>query len=131
MYVDTGRFLPQLLADFRAAGGVFNLGRFGRVEDLAALPQDLLFNCTGIGARALFGDDGLVPIRGQLAILAPQPEIGYAFVGRGGYMFPRRGEIILGGTFERENSSLVPDPATTRQILGNHKHTFENLRCTV
>ena len=40
-------------------------------------------------------------MRGQLAILLPQPEVRYAFTGEAGYMFPRADGIILGGTFER------------------------------
>ena len=40
-------------------------------------------------------------MRGQLAILLPQPEVRYAFTGEAGYMFPRADGIVLGGTFER------------------------------
>ena len=52
-------------------------------------------------SRDLFGDTELRPVRGQLAILLPQPEVRYAFTGEAGYMFPRADGIILGGTFER------------------------------
>ena len=62
-----------------------------------------MFNCTGLGARDLFGDTELQPVRGQLAILLPQPEIRYAFTGDAGYMFPRADGILLGGTFERDD----------------------------
>jgi hypothetical protein len=31
-----------------------------------------MFNCTGIGAKQLVGDDILTPVRGQLAVLEPQ-----------------------------------------------------------
>ena len=39
----------------------------------------MVFNCTGLGSRALFGDNDLVPVRGQLEILLPQPEIAIQF----------------------------------------------------
>ena len=35
-------------------------------------------------------------------------------------MFPRRDGIILGGTFEHDNWSLLPDPETTTSILEGH-----------
>ena len=41
----------------------------------AALPERTIVNCTGYGARALFGDELLIPVRGQIARLVPQPEV--------------------------------------------------------
>ena len=37
----------------------------------------MIFNCTGLGSRELFKDEELVPVRGQLEVLLPQPEIDY------------------------------------------------------
>lgn len=42
---------------------------------IAALAQRLVFNCTGLGAKALFDDAELTPVKGQLTILLPQPEV--------------------------------------------------------
>lgn len=100
MYVETGRYLRQLTRDFLAAGGRFVIRRFGTLAEIAALAQRVVFNCTGLGARDLVGDEGLVPKRGQLAILLPQPEIRYAYALQAGYMFPRADGVLLGGTFE-------------------------------
>ena len=47
-------------------------------------------NCSGLGARDLFGDETLTPIKGQLTVLLPQPELNYIMVGGGLYMIPRR-----------------------------------------
>jgi glycine/D-amino acid oxidase-like deaminating enzyme len=89
-----------------------------------------VFNCTGLGARDLFGDQELRPARGQLVILLPQPEVDYAFTGRPGYMFPRPDGIVLGGTFELDNWSVTPDAATAQRILRSHSELFGKLRCT-
>ena len=91
----------------------------------------VVFNCTGIGARALFGDEQMIPVRGQLAILAPQPDVRYAASGTWGYMFPRADGIILGGTFERNVWDTTPDPARIARILASHKEIFDNFRCRV
>ena len=131
MYVETGRFLAQLTAEFLTAGGKMRLREFGSPADIAALPEPLVFNCTGIGARALFGDEQMIPVRGQLAILRPQPEVRYAASGTWGYMFPRADGIILGGTFERDVWDPTPDPARIRRILASHKEIFDNFRCRV
>jgi D-amino-acid oxidase len=130
MYVETGRFLRQLMRDVQLAGGRIEVRRFANPADLAALPERLLFNCTGLGARELFGDQELIPARGQLAVLLPQPEVRYAFTGAAGYMFPRPDGIILGGTFERDQWSTVPEPATIAGIIASHRELFSRFRCT-
>jgi D-amino-acid oxidase len=56
MYVETGRFLRQMMRDVAAAGGRFEVRDFADPGQVAALPEGLVFNCTGIGARQLFGD---------------------------------------------------------------------------
>ncbi len=74
---------------------------FAEPSQLSTLSEPVVLNCTGLGARDLFGDRELMPIKGQLHVPIPQPEVDYAMVGQGLYMFPRRDGIILGGTFER------------------------------
>ena len=86
MYVETGRYLRQMMRDVHVASGKIEVRRFAAAADIAALPEALVFNCTGLGSRELFGDTELQPIRGQLAILEPQPEVRYAITGGPGYM---------------------------------------------
>jgi hypothetical protein len=129
MYVETGRFLRQLMRDVQIAGGRILVRSFASPADIAALPEKLVFNCTGLGSRDLFGDSELIPVRGQLAVLLPQPEISYAFTGEAGYMFPRADGILLGGTFERDIWSNEPEPATIARIIASHRELFAGLRC--
>ncbi len=130
MYVETGRFLQQLTADVLADGGTIRLRRFATPADLAALSESLVINCTGLGSRELFGDAELIPVRGQLAMLAPQPEVRYAVTGEHGYMFPRADGILLGGTFERNVWDTTPEPAAIAGILQSHRRFFSGFRCT-
>lgn len=129
MYVETGRFLRELTKDIQLAGGRIVIRRFVTPADVATLPETLVFNCTGLGASALFADTSLYPIRGQLAILLPQPEIRYACTGSAGYMFPRSDGILLGGTYERHVSDPTPQPEAIRQILTSHQRMFSKFRC--
>lgn len=130
LYVETGRFLRQLTRDVQLAGGRIEVRRFATPADIAALPERVVVNCTGLGSRELFGDLELQPVRGQLAILLPQPEIGYAFTGEAGYMFPRADGIILGGTFERDVFVAEPEPADIAGIVDSHRRLFAGFRCT-
>jgi D-amino-acid oxidase len=130
MYVETGRYLRQMTRDLQIAGGKIEVRRFAAPADIAVLPEGLVFNCTGLGSRDLFGDQELRPARGQLAILEPQPEVRYAITGGPGYMFPRPDGIILGGTFELDRWDATPDPQRIARIVANHKRFFASLRCT-
>jgi len=130
MYVETGRYLRQMLADFQIAGGKIAIRKFAAPADIAALPEALVFNCTGLGSRDLFNDQDLHPARGQLAILEPQPEVHYAALGDFGYMFPRPDGIILGGTFEVDEFDPTPQPDDIRRILASQKRFFDAFRCS-
>jgi glycine/D-amino acid oxidase-like deaminating enzyme len=46
-------------------------------EEVMTLAEPVVVNCTGLGAKALFDDDELIPVKGQLCVLAPQPEVDY------------------------------------------------------
>ena len=131
MYVETGRFLRELTQDIQVAGGTIRVRNFATPQDIASLPESLVFNCTGLGSRELFGDQELHPVRGQLAVLLPQPEVRYAFTGEAGYMFPRADGILLGGTFERDVWEAAPQPADIARIIEAHRRLFGSFRCTV
>jgi len=129
MLIEPAIYLAALLRDFMIAGGRIVVRDFAATRDLMSLPEDLLFNCTGLGARTLFHDEELIPIRGQLSFLLPQPEVQYMTTGPGNiYMFPRHDGILLGGTHERGNESLDPDPATTERVLRENGAVFNAMR---
>ena len=87
-----------------------------------------MFNCTGLGAKALFNDDELTPIKGQLTFLLPQPEVQYATIGGDLYMFPRSDGILLGGTHEEGVWSLEPNLRRKAELLAAHKAFFDGFR---
>jgi hypothetical protein len=125
MMIETPLYLRRMELDVRQAGGEIVVRTFDSPEQIQALPERTIFNCTGLGAGALFGDTGIEPVRGQLVILLPQEEVRYNVMGGGGYMFGRRDGIVLGGTFEHGEWSLEPDPAAITRILNGHRNLFE------
>ncbi len=127
MLIEPQVYLSKLLHDFYAAGGKLVVKEFKDREEVLRLSEQVIFNCTGLGSHSLFNDDKLIPVRGQLAVLLPQPEVDYCYLGAG-YMFPRTDGIILGGTFEPNNWSLTPNPITTTQILNNHTEMMKGVK---
>ena len=109
------------------AGGKLVVKEFRNREEIMRLPEPVIFNCTGLGARALFGDQKLGPVRGQLEVLLPQPEIDYCYLSSG-YMFPRRDGIILGGTWDHDDWSLAPKAKHTTRILEEHAEIMKGLK---
>ncbi len=128
MMIEPQTYLRALLRDFYAAGGRVVVRELKSREEVAAVPERVIFNCTGLGARALVGDQGMASMRGQIEVLLPQPEIDYCYLANSLYMFPRADGVILGGTFEAENWSLDPDPNTTARIIEGNAQIARGLR---
>jgi len=70
-------------------------GSFRSPADFAALPQPVIVNCTGYGARALMQDESTTPVRGQIAWLAPQPEVHYGLYYKSVSILPRSDGIVV------------------------------------
>ena len=124
MLIETPVYLRALMRDFEAEGGRFEVRELRDAAEIGSLPEPVVINCTGFGARDLFGDADLRPVKGQAVILRPQAELDYAYVqltpGNLLYMFPRKDGVVLGGTYDEGNESLEPDPRQTERILHEH-----------
>jgi glycine/D-amino acid oxidase-like deaminating enzyme len=128
MLVEPPMYLPAMLTDVRIAGGKVVVRELKGLDEVRGLREKLVFNCTGLGAKALFGDEELTPIRGQLTILLPQPEVTYATVYENTYMFSRHDGVVLGGTHEMGDWNLEPDLTTKAAILAKQASLFEGMR---
>jgi glycine/D-amino acid oxidase-like deaminating enzyme len=84
-----------LMSDFLAAGGRIERAEFHAPSDLARLKQKVVINCPGYGARALWKDESIVPVRGQIGWLIPQPELTYGLYYRDVSIVPRRDGIVV------------------------------------
>jgi glycine/D-amino acid oxidase-like deaminating enzyme len=127
MLIEPYPYLRALLRDFRLVGGRVVLQEFHDIAEITTLPEPVVVNCSGLGSRVLFSDTELIPIKGQLTLLLPQPEVNYIVLAGGLYMFPRRDGIVLGGTHVRGDWSLEPDLAAKSQILAGHSRLFSRL----
>jgi glycine/D-amino acid oxidase-like deaminating enzyme len=113
-------FLARLEKDLKARGATFAPKRkFTSASDVfASVTQNTIINCTGFGAMTLWQDRKMAPIKGQLAMLPPQPALQYLY-GQNGYMFPRADHVVIGGTFEVGVCDEVPDKSVCQDLV-NH-----------
>jgi D-amino-acid oxidase len=114
--IEPNKYMDALVRDFLLFGGKIVIRTFDTPNDLTSLPESVIVNCTGLGSATLFGDTELVPIKGQLTLIPPQPEVNYRANGRlpnaeaAASMNPRSDGIVLGNLQDRGNASLTPDP---------------------
>jgi D-amino-acid oxidase len=118
-------YLDALARDVISAGGRIVVRSFETPRDLLSIAEPLIVNCTGLGAKTLFGDEELVPVKGQLTVLAPQPEITYMVGG----MLPRSDGIILnGGMHQRDVWDLEVDTAHQDRVVRDFRKVFRAMR---
>ena len=87
------------------------------------------FRISVLGAAALFGDEELVPAKGQLVFLPPDPGVDYMTFGGGEgllHMFPRGDVLLLGGIFRRGDSSANAEAQETERIVHEHEALFRS-----
>jgi D-amino-acid oxidase len=104
----------QLVTDFLVEGGKIERVEFYSPSDLNQVPQKVVINATGYGARALWKDESIIPVRGQIAWLIPQPEVNYGLSYKNVNVLSRRDGIVVqdGGIGEMDgynDSNEAPD----------------------
>lgn len=128
MMIEPSVYLPALLNEVQGAGAAIEIRRFANADEVLGLPHQVIFNCTGLGARELFNDQDLIPIKGQLSLLMPQPGVNYNLISGPFYMFPRTDGVVLGGTFNRNQWDLTPEESVKRWVIEGQRAVFEQLR---
>lgn len=135
--IEPSIYLDALMRDFVTWGGHIIIRKFDAPRDLMSLGEPVIVNCTGLGSHDLFGDTDLVPLKGQLTVLVPQPEVNYhtsggvnlpATPGIGIHMMPRSDGIILGGTSQRGVWTMEPDESERKRVVDAHIELFSSMR---
>jgi hypothetical protein len=131
--IEPSIYLDALVRDFLFSGGRIVIRKFDTPRDLAALAEPIVVNCTGLGSFTLFDDQELVPVKGQLTALVPQPEVDYRASGptAGGVqatMNSRRDGIIVGNLQDPGNWSLEPDEEVRQRNVNAAIEFFSSMR---
>ena len=110
-------YTEWLMNGFMRDGGEIITRHFEHPRQLSSLRETTLVNATGWGARALWGDDSLVPVRGQTARLVPQTGVNYGLQWRGHnlFMVSRKDGILVQAQSVGDwgNADATPDRATS------------------
>jgi D-amino-acid oxidase len=123
LLIEPPRYMKRLLEAVKVLKADLHQATFRSRDEISGLNQKAVVNCLGLGARAVFNDELVVPVRGQIVLLKPQP-LPYLLVHLHGHMYPRDDALFLGGTFEMGVENLKPDPDACRQILQRNRAFF-------
>ena len=144
--IEPSIYLDALVRDVLRFGGHIVIRKFDTPRDLMSLTEPVIVNCTGLGSKALFNDEELVPVKGQLTVLVPQPEVTYSASGRppgasapppgtaGGNqgnnasMNARSDGLVVGNMMERGNWSLDINEEVRRRVVDNAIQFFSAMR---
>lgn len=111
-----------LISDYVAAGGRIEIAEFNSPADFSRLRQRTIVNATGYGARALFGDESIVPVRGQLARTVPQDDVRYGLFHQDVVFIPRRDGFVFqvvgdGDYYGYGDDSTIPNRAEAEHAI--------------
>lgn len=128
-FIDISVYLPWLAAAFRSGGGTMTTlsSPLRDLEELAALPAPVVFNCSGLGARLLCPDPLVRPVKGQVVVTRAVPGMDWSISGDGFYIYPRRNDTILGGTVEPDVSSDGVDPGVIDLLIRGNRRVLPEL----
>ena len=121
---DPDIYLDALMRDVLTFGGSISVREFDSPRDFISLHEPLIVNCTGLGAKKLFDDHELIPVKGQLTVLVPQLDVNYSLGG----MLPRRSGIVFGHVNQPGVSSLTVDEEEQTRVMENAIRTFSGMR---
>lgn len=113
-------YLPYLEKECKKLGISITQGTIQSLEEMATL-NELIINCTGLGAKPLCQDELLKPMRGQILRSKPIPNstsaVNSTQSGGLSYLICRSSDAIIGGTDYIDDWNLDVDPKDTEFIL--------------
>ncbi len=122
--IETQIFLPYLQNQLKEKGVEFVEQHIQNLNTFAT-NFDVVVNCTALGARALCNDVSVIPIRGQVALLAPiQQQTIFLDNELPTYIVPRKDAIIVGGTYEEGIETATTEATTIERLLHNAYSIF-------
>lgn len=123
----------RLENDFLMAGGRFVPFEMREPSDLSKIKERTVIACLGFGARDAFKDESVIPVRGQLAWLLPQPGARYGLQYRDTSLLSRSDGIVIQQQRPDETGGFndfdeTPDYDAARQSLATLAPLFAPLQ---
>jgi len=113
-------YMEQLMKRYARAGGKIENREIDSMEE-PLHSANIVINCSGLGAQGL-GDPLVYPTRGQLVKVTRPPEIQTIYCDDENpegmvHIMPQRDHIMLGGTYEKMENSLIASAEISAAIL--------------
>ena len=130
MVFNISRYNDRLVQQFQRGGGQIVRRSFADRAQVLALQEPVIVNCMGQGAQEIWGADDLVPVRGQINWLLPQPNARYALYFDGVSAVSRRDGVVVQYLGPNEDwgygdPSEQADPAETDRALATLRRAYE------
>ncbi len=123
--IEPSIYLDAMAREFHLLGGRVVIRKFDTPRDLMSVSESVIVNCTGLGSLDLFNDEELIPVKGQLTFLVPQPEVNYEF-----NCMPRSDGIALGSTGEWGVWTLEPNEEARQRIVDRAIERYAGMRAS-
>jgi len=129
MTFNAAAYAERLTRDFLLRGGQMVRRDFPNHTSVLELPEPVIVNCTGYGAKTLWDDDSLSPVRGQINWLAPQLNARYGVFYRNVTALSRSDGVIIQYTGPNEdfgygNDSEIEDRDEMVRALNTLRPVF-------
>jgi len=122
MVFNVAAYSDRLTRDFLLRGGKIVRREFPDRATMVDLKESVIVNCSGYGAKKLWTDKNLMPVRGQINWLAPQLDARYGVFYRNVTALSRRDGVIVQYTGPNEDfgfgdESEIPDQGELKRAL--------------
>ena len=131
MVFNVASYADRLSQAFLLRGGRMVRRAFPDRAAVLALSEPVIVNCMGYGAKAIWGDEGMLPVRGQITWLVPQPEARYSLYYDGVSTVSRRDGVVVQALGDNEDfgygdANEVVDPAETERSLATVRRLWQS-----
>ncbi|GAB6022028.1 hypothetical protein CHUAL_006178 [Chamberlinius hualienensis] len=109
------KLLPYLMKKLEAHGVTFIKRKLNSLDDIVN-DYDVIINCPGVKASLLVQDADVHPIRGQI-VKVSAPWVKMFMINQDNYIIPNSEFVVLGGTHQRGNWNLEPNPEDRKHIM--------------
>lgn len=131
--VQTTQYMKDLFDKAQEKGAEFVIKTFSTRDEVLLLKEGIIINCAGYGAKELFNDQEMYPIRGHMVHLAPQDGVDY-IVGKKGesgnvstFLVPHDDKIMVGGSYEEHVDTREVDHSVCKMILDQARSFFDEI----
>ncbi len=129
MIFNVASYADRLTRLFLLRGGKMERRSFPDRAAVLSLSEPVIVNCMGYGARSIWGDDSLAPVRGQISWLVPQADARYSVYYDNVFAVSRRDGIVLQYTGPNDDfgygiAEETVDPTETAKAMATIDRLF-------